>query len=142
MPLPDDVWCFLVGENLTFSVNINKSRTQTVDHLKHAIKVILASALDTVDAPALTLYLVNAIGSDGQGCTEVAEHKAQDLSNLRKLDPFALLTDIFAPPGPSGPLIHILVQPPRVVSSIYACSYSMYANVDAVIRLNAQLQNL
>jgi len=137
MPLPDGIWCFLVGENLTFSVNVNKSRTQTVDHLKDAIKVKLAPTLDSVAAPALTLYLVNATGSNGQGCIEVAEHKAQDLSNLRKLDPFALLTDIFAPPGPSGPLIHILVQPPRAVSSIYACIYSMYADVDAVIRLNA-----
>jgi hypothetical protein len=144
MPPPDDVCCFLVGDNSTFSINIEQTRTRTVGHLKKAIKAEVTPALDTVTAHAITLYLINATGFDEQKRIEAAEHKAQDLGKLRRLDSCALLTEIFAPPGPSGPLIHILAQPPRVVivSSIYVCIYSMNVSVDAVVRLEAWLQNL
>ena len=146
MPLPI-IWCLLVGDDSIFPVEING--TQTVAHLKEAIKAKIQS-LALFPAHHLNLYLVNTTGSDEQACIEEANRRAQnlttlqkldssallsnvfvrsgravDLSILRKLNPFAALLDFVVPQGPPGPLIHILVQSPKVVSSICVCIYTI-----------------
>ena len=163
MPLPI-IWCLLVGDDSIFPVEING--TQTVAHLKEAIKAKIQS-LALFDAHTLSLSLVNITGPDERACIEEAKRRAQDLAALRTLDSAALLSDVFVRSGrvldlgmlrkfnpfaplidflmpqvSPGPVIHILVRPPHVVSSIYESIYSVYASVDAVVRLSGRPQSL
>ena len=146
MPLPV-IWCLLIGDDNIFPVDIDE--TKTVTHLKEAIKQE-TQRLAPFNAYNLNLYLVNITGSEEQACIEEANRRAQNLTALRKLDSSALLSNVFVRSGraldlsilrkfnpftplidflmpqvPPGPVIHILVQPPNVVSSIYECTYSM-----------------
>ena len=140
------IWCLLVGDDSIFPVEING--TQTVAHLKEVIK---AKTESPFPAHTHNLYLLNITGSDEEACIEEANRRAQnlttlqrldssallsnvfvrsgravDLSILRKLNPFAALLDFVVPQIPPGPVIHILVQPPKVVSSIYVCIYTVF----------------
>ena len=105
------IWCLLVGDDSIFPVEI--IGTQTVEAIKAKMQ-----SLALFDAHTLSLFLLNVTGSDERACIEEANRRALDLSMLRKFNPFAPLIDFLMPQVP-GPLIHILVQPPNVVSSIY-----------------------
>ena len=133
-----------------FPVEINEiNGARTVAHLKEAVKAKI-QRLALFDAHTLSLFLLNITGSDEQACIEEANRRALnlttlkkldssallsnvivrsggavDLSILRKLNPFAALLHFVVPQIPPGPLIHILVQPPKLVSSIYVCIYAI-----------------
>ena len=144
MPLPDPIWCFLIGDRDVFPVDINEIHTWwTVTHLKHAIKVKLSNTLATVAADALTLYRV-AIDESScyNGVTYMNEFTrlSHNLKECTELDEKQQVSVIFDERPPPGRMYHILVKPPRVVGSIYLCIYSMYAH--SVVSLNAWPQNL
>ena len=116
MPLPNDVWCFLVGADSVFSVDIDETRTRTVDHLKEAIKAEMGYS-----APAynLTLYLVTVDGSyDKKTRMNELEGFFQNLKERKELDGWQELSGVFGESPPPGKIYLILVQPSKVVSSI------------------------
>ena len=62
MPLPNDAWCLLIGDNSTLSVDIDQTCTQKVDHLMFATKARIAPPLDTIPTPNLTFYRITIDG--------------------------------------------------------------------------------
>ena len=164
MPLPDDVWCFLIGGDSTFSVNIDKTLTRTVDHLKKEIRK--APELNARAVDSLTLYRV-AIDQSHDKKLRMREltRLSENLEECTELDEWQRVSTTFGESPPagkiyvvlvqtpegesiycegvvrmanvaktSGPLV-ILVQPPKVVSNKYMCIYSMCVSIDAVVSL-------
>ena len=122
------VWCAIIGKELVFSIQINK--TQTVYDLKKRIKEKVPSTLASIDAASLKLYKVNIDIDDGDDGDEVKFDRAiraisqnptytkeiQDLSTEPKqvlTNPFRELSAIFQSSPPVDGWIHILVELPQ-----------------------------
>ena len=61
--------------------------------------IIKAKTQSPFNAHAINLYLVNITGSDERACIEEANHRAQNLTALQKLDSSALLSNVFVRSG-------------------------------------------
>jgi len=119
MPLPDHIWCFLVGGGEAFRIDIDESRTWTMLALKDDIKVKMAPALDTVAAHALVLYRVEIDKSyDTEKRTDEFERSPEDLK-YTKLDNFEELLEIFGKSPLPGKIDVILVRTPEGESIYY-----------------------
>ena len=107
MPLPPFVWCFLVGGDRTFPVDIDE--TQTVGHLKRAIKEEMYYSAPAFD---LTLYQV-AIDQSHDRTTRISKLKklSEDLHKCTLLDEQESL-DVLGTDPPPGQTYFILVQLP------------------------------
>ena len=107
MPLPRFAWCFLVGGDRTFPVDIDE--TQTVGLLKRAIKQEMHYL---APAPTLTLYLVAIDQQDRT--TRISELKklSEDLQKCTLLDEEHWLLDVLGTGPPPGQTYFILVQLP------------------------------
>ena len=122
MPLPDVAWCFLVGSDSTFSVNIDDLRTRTVHHLKVAIK---AKTGFSAPAYALTLYRV-AIDESHDDQKRISELKqiSQNLKECTELDEMQELSKTFSEIPPQGKAYYILVPTPKSQSILWGyCPY-------------------
>jgi len=111
--MPYEIFSILIGETKPFAVTLNEN--QTVNALQHAIKAE-RQKLTPFDADAvdLTLYLINATGSNHQERIEAVRLKSQNLSILQELDSVDLLADVFASSdGPPLRTIHVLVRTPE-----------------------------
>ena len=126
MSLPDAAWCFLVGGDSPFSVNIDNIRTRTVHHLKVAIK---AKAEFSALAYNLTLYRV-AINESHDDQKRISELKqiSQNLKECAELDEMQQLSKTFGEIPSQGKVYYILVQTPES-QSIYCGGVVLMANV-------------
>jgi len=107
------IFCIQPGGSPAFHVDIAK--TQTVDHLKDAIKLKMKPELDALAAHALSLYRVTIDAPDMEKAIEEAEGIFQGLStseNIVWLNPIKTLESIFGSSGPPPETIHILVLVP------------------------------
>jgi hypothetical protein len=113
------IFCLLEGRGGPFPVDINE--TQTVAHLKDAIKTKKSVALADVDADDLTLYHVNLkyVNSDEQArITQVKEA----LKGSEPLGPLRKLSNIKDGFPEDEDLVHIIVQlPPSESIDSRAC---------------------
>ena len=105
--------------------------TKTVGHLKDAIKLKMAHALDAFDAPRLNLYRIDADASDEKKAIKGVITLAQDLGSVDSLNTTLELDELY-PSGPPKKKIHILVKLPEG-GSIHskACDVIMADGVDA-----------
>jgi hypothetical protein len=68
---------------------------------------------------------------------------SKNLDQCMKLDnEEQMCSDILGKSPPPDQKYYILIQAPRVVSSICVCTYNMDASVDTVVSLNARPRNL
>ena len=117
MSLPDAAWCFLVGGDSTFSVNIDEIRTRTVHHLKVAIKAKVGYSAPAYD---LTLYRVAIDEShdDQKRITEL-QQISQNLKECTELDEVQQLSKNFGEIPSQGKAYYILVRTPKSRSIYY-----------------------
>jgi Crinkler effector protein N-terminal domain len=110
--MPYTVWCIVIGEDIPFSVKVDKS--QSVHALKGAIKKEKKHTFNSVDANVLTLYHINVDTSKKQKIyLKEVQKLSQNLNEDARLDPVHELKEVFGSPGPTSQRIHILVQHPR-----------------------------
>jgi hypothetical protein len=104
------VWCFLVGDRTSFSVDIDQ--TKTVDHLKEAITQKKRQRLADVDPDHLTLYRVeidNEISRNRTSRINALTLQSLSLNEDVALDEEGQLSDIFGK-TPEGKKEYILVK--------------------------------
>ena len=109
------VFCLVAGEDVSFPVEIEKSKT--VGQLKDAIKKKNPTTFDGIDAKSLTLYHVDLPDDDDldQNVNKELERKPKPLR------PSEEMADIFSE-GLKKRMVHILVQPSRSGKSTYRLS--------------------
>ena len=128
MPLPDDVWCFLIGGDSTFSVNIDETHTRTVDHLKKEIRK--SPELNARIANSLTLYRV-AIDQSHDKKLRMSEltRLSENLDEkCIELDEMQQVSTIFGESPPVGKIYVVLVQTTEG-ESIFCGGVALMANV-------------
>jgi len=110
------IFCLLPGSSSPFQVDIPE--TQTVGHLKDAIKLQMSQTLSTTGAHTLLLHLVEIDASDNEKAINEAETIFQTLRTLspwsaKFLNATSSLKTVFKSRAPTPGSIHILVLPPR-----------------------------
>jgi hypothetical protein len=113
--MPYDIWCFVIGGDSIFSVNIDEPRTQTVDHLKKLIKAEMPITFRDVEAVHLTLYRAEVDESiDEQKQTRIDELKrlSKNLAECMELDERKQWSGIFDE-NPQGRVYYTLVWFPE-----------------------------
>jgi hypothetical protein len=109
MSQPDiyTVFCIVVGEEVPFPVEIEKSKT--VGQLKKLIKEERSDLFSGIPANFLNLYHVEIAGGG-----DMVEKVNQEMSkNPTALDPMKKLVNIFGG-DPKEETLHIIVKPPRM----------------------------
>jgi Crinkler effector protein N-terminal domain len=103
------IFCVILGETTSFSVDIASNKT--FDHLKDAIKEKRPIDLGGVDAAKLALYRVDISGSKEARIEELRK-MADDFGQRDELDALVKLTKIYST-APPEETIHIIVQTPQ-----------------------------
>ena len=108
--MPSDVFCFIPGDDSTFSVSIDE--TELVDNLKKKIKAEMGQELEHVAVATLALYHINIKFDESDEHITQANEIFQDLSKHKqlKLNEWHVLSEI-EKGFPKG-FLHILVQLP------------------------------
>jgi recombinational DNA repair ATPase RecF len=113
--MPYDIWCFLIGSDNTFSVNIDETRTRTVDQLKKEIKAKNPKTFSDFDADDLTLYRAEvdeSIDEQKQKRTDELRRLFHNLNECTELDEKQQLQGVFGE-NPQGKRYYTLVLPPE-----------------------------
>ena len=124
--LMPSIYCSLVGEDEVFLVDIDES--QTLDHLKEAIRAKRKRVPGVFDAHDLTLYqgVLDESHSPGMRLLEI-KRLSENLHTCPKLDPFGQPSTMSQSP-PTGKLYIILIQIPQC-ESIYCEGVVLMADV-------------
>jgi len=119
--LQEDIRCFLVGGDSTFMVFLERP-TWTVEHLREATRPNLDPPIPPPNK--LTLYRA-AIHDypDKEMRINELERLCGNLNECKELDDEEkeLSESLLRESPPPGKKYYILVQPPKLVSSIYVC---------------------
>jgi hypothetical protein len=104
-PATYNIFCLVFGSTSPFKVNI--AENSSISDLKDAIKEKNANAFANIDAPELTLYLIN-IRADTELSKNVNE-RIKTITPAEALNPTDELSDLFSE-APAKKTVHILVQ--------------------------------
>jgi hypothetical protein len=108
--MPYYVWCFLVGADSTFSVTVDETRIQVVDHLKDAIKEKIGYSERPLN---LTLYRAAIQFCDRETRINELKRLSENWNECTKLDSEEELSKILGERLPPEMEYYILVQPPQ-----------------------------